>query len=175
MRVAKNKNPSPSSSISPQSIPPPVSAVSAGTLQVIYAQIAQQHISGPIPSPEVLRQYDAFSPGLADRLVRIAEQEAEHRRKMEADVIALQRSDQMAYRRSEFAGQLFGLSIGLAAIIGAVIMAVHGAQVAASFLGTGGVTGLVTAFILGRSFLLKQKQQDFDQAMRANAPQADEL
>jgi len=167
--VAKNKNPSQSGSIAPPSATPPISAATAGTLQVIYAQIAQQHISGPIPSPEVLRQYDALSPGMADRLVRIAEQEADHRRKMETEVIALQHSDQRAYRRSEFAGQIFGLSIGLAAIVGAVIMAVHGAQVAASFLGTGGVTGLVTAFILGRSFLLKQKQQDFDQSLQANS------
>jgi hypothetical protein len=51
-------------------------------------------------------------------------------------------------------------------------MAVHGAQIAASFLGTGGVTGLVTAFILGRNFLLKQKQQDFDQLQKANEQRA---
>jgi uncharacterized membrane protein len=87
--VAKNKNPSQSGSITPPSATPPISAAAAGTLQVIYAQIAQQHISGPIPSPDVLRQYDAINPGLADRLVRMAEHEADHRRKMEAEVIAL--------------------------------------------------------------------------------------
>jgi hypothetical protein len=54
-------------------------------------------------------------------------------------------------------------------------MALHGAQLAASFLGTGGVTSLVTAFILGRSFFLKQKKQEFEQSLKASAQRNDEL
>jgi uncharacterized membrane protein len=138
-------------------------------MQVVYgAFVAQQHISGPLPSPDLLRQYEELSPGTTDRLIRIAEQEAEHRRKVELEIIAIQGRDQSSYRRSELWGQTFGFAIGVIAIVGAVFAAVRGEQVAASFIGTTGVGGLVSAFIIGRSFLLKQKKQDFDQALQAN-------
>lgn len=35
---------------------------------------------GPIPPPELLAQYERTLPGLADRLVAIAERESDHRR-----------------------------------------------------------------------------------------------
>lgn len=38
---------------------------------------------GPLPHPEVLRQYDQLSPGAADRIITMAEGEAAHRRQME--------------------------------------------------------------------------------------------
>ena len=87
------------------------------------------------------------------------------------EVIAIQGRDQSAYRRSEFLGQVFGLAIGIAAIGSATYMAVHGAQLAASVIGTGGVTGLVTAFIVGRHTLLKQRKQEFQQQMEAQRQQ----
>jgi len=126
-----------------------------------------QHISGPLPSPDILKKYEEISPGIANRLIKIAEDEALHRRKMEAEVIAVQSREQSAYRTSEMLGQVFGLVIGLTAIIAAIIMALHGAQLAASFIGTGGVTSLVTAFILGRTFLLKFRQQEMDHQRKA--------
>jgi len=171
--VAKNKNPLQSDNFSSPAVAQPVNETAAGTTNLFIAQIERQQLSGPVPSPDLLRQYEALRPGFADRLIRLAEQEAEHRRKMESEVLALQSGDQKAYRRSELAGQIFGLFIGLAAIAGAVVMAVHGAQLAATFLGTGGVTGLVTAFILGRSFFLKQKKQEFEQMLRANEAPSD--
>ena len=171
--MEKSRNPLQSDDATPSAVPSSAGDVGAATTNFFIAQIEQQQLSGPVPSPELLRQYESLRPGFADRLIRLAEQEAEHRRKMESEVLALQSTDQKAYRRSEFAGQIFGLCIGLAAIAGAVVMAVHGAQLAATFLGTGGVTGLVTAFILGRSFFLKQKKQEFEQMLRANEAPSD--
>jgi len=144
-------------------------------IPVIYGTfIAQQQISGPIPSPDVLRQYEAMSPGAADRLLRLAEQEAEHRRKMEMEIILLQGRDQSSYRRSEFWGQIFGFAIGAITVIGAVFSAVHGAQIAASFIGTSGVVGLVSTFIWGRNHFLRQKKQEFDQEMQVMAQRTDQ-
>lgn len=129
----------------------------------ISTQIAMQTQSGPIPSPEILKKYNEIEPGLAQRIIAMAEAEAEHRRSIEAQVVAIQGRDQSAYRRSEFFGQVFGLLIGLAYAIGAVYAAVHGAQMAASIFGTAGVGGLVTAFIMGRHNLYKMKQQELEQ------------
>jgi uncharacterized membrane protein len=161
----KQSKPADLDSSSQSSAPAPLTSAVAATMPIVYsAQIAHsQQISGPLPPPELLKQYDALSPGTAARIIKMAEDEAEHRRRMENEVLAIQSRDQIAYRRSEMLGQAFGLGIGVAAIAGAVIAAVHGAQIAAAFIGTGGVTSLVTAFILGRSFLLKQKQQEFEQ------------
>jgi uncharacterized membrane protein len=41
---------------------------------VIYnAEFNAQHHQGPLPSPEVLAQYEKTMPGLADRIVKMAE------------------------------------------------------------------------------------------------------
>ena len=44
---------------------------------------------GPIPPPELLAQYEGTLPGLADRLVTIAERESEHRRAVQRRAIRL--------------------------------------------------------------------------------------
>ena len=140
-------------------------------MPIIYsAQIAQMQVqAGPLPPPELLRQYEAITAGLVDRIVKMAEDEAQHRRKMEAEIVAVQSRDQQAYRRAELLGQVCGLSIGVFAIGGAVFCSVRGAQIAGAFIGTTGVTGLVTAFILGRTFLMKQRQQEIRQQQTAAA------
>jgi uncharacterized membrane protein len=43
--------------------------------------------SGPLPPSEQLAQYDAIVPGLADRVVKMAESNASHRQTMEASVV----------------------------------------------------------------------------------------
>ncbi len=167
--MAKNKNlptPSKAALVSDSS---PISSGAAATIPFIYReQIAQQHTtSGPLPHPDILQKYELAMPGLADRIVKMAENESEHRRKVEAEMIAIQGREQIAYRRSEILGQIFGLAIGITAIVCATFAAIHGAQIAAAFIGTTGVTGLVTAFIVGRNMLLKAKRLDFDQQLAA--------
>lgn len=49
-----------------------------------------------------------------------------------------------------YLGQVFGLIIGLTAIISGALTAYHGAQLAGGFIGGGGVIGLVSVFVLGR-------------------------
>ncbi|MCL2291097.1 MAG: DUF2335 domain-containing protein [Bacteroidetes bacterium] len=51
--------------------------------QISRSVIAQQHYSGPIPPPEALAKYNEVHPGLAERIITMAESEALHRRKTE--------------------------------------------------------------------------------------------
>jgi len=139
----------------------------------VSAQFAVQQQVGPIPSPEILKNYDAVKAGFADRIIKMAEEESAHRRDLEKLAVESQAKDQAAYRRAEMLGQISGLAIGLAAIGGAVYSAVHGAQIAGSILGTTGVSGLVTAFIMGRQNLLKLRQQELE-LQRAGRQQAEE-
>lgn len=73
---------------------------------------------GPIPPPELLAKYERTLPGLADRLVLIAENESEHRR-------ALQRR---AARLSEL-GLAAGFTIAMTALCGGIYLVHEGSQV----------------------------------------------
>jgi len=73
--------------------------------------------AGPIPPPELLAEYEQTLPGLADRLVMIAENESEHRR-------ALQRR---AIRLSEL-GLAAGFTIAMTALGGGIFLVHEGSQ-----------------------------------------------
>ena len=90
-----------------------------------------------------MAEYERVSPGFAERILSMAEREAEHRRALEVR--------QLDYGGRELLrGQLFGLLIGLAAIGGGVYSSVAGQPWAGGFIGTAGVVGLVSVFVLGR-------------------------
>lgn len=44
-------------------------------------------MSGPIPSPQTLAQYDALVPGAAERIISMAEKQMEHRHHLEKSVV----------------------------------------------------------------------------------------
>jgi uncharacterized membrane protein len=75
--------------------------------------------SGPLPPPETLEKYEQITAGLADRLVRMAENQSAHRQKLEkrvldADII------------KSFLGILAATIIVLAGISGGVIVSLYG-------------------------------------------------
>ena len=119
----------------------------------------QAHFSGPIPPPGLLRDYDAISPGLADRLVSMAEGEARHRRELESRIVEAQIRDNKIRLDETRRGQLFAFVIVIAAIIGATIAAYSGHEVSAGILGGVPITGVVTTFILGRSKAPQDEKQ----------------
>ncbi|HEX6368726.1 MAG TPA: DUF2335 domain-containing protein [Longimicrobium sp.] len=72
---------------------------------------------GPIPPPELLAEYERTLPGLADRLVSIAERESDHRR-------GLQRR---AMRLSEL-GLAAGFALAMTALCGGIFLVHEGRQ-----------------------------------------------
>lgn len=100
--------------------------------------------SGPLPPPSLLQQYDKIQPGFAERIMALTETEAAHVRDMD-------RKGLWAAIWEARLGQVFGLTIGLAAIFAGTYAAVEGQPLAGGFIGGAGVIGLVTAFIIGRS------------------------
>jgi uncharacterized membrane protein len=138
----------------PQAKPPLIDPATALTplmlsLQMQMEQRTTTTSANPFPPPDVLAKFDAILPGMAKRVVRMAEDEAIHRRAIESEALKHQASDVRGFRRSELVGQIFGLVIGSLAMLSAAYCGVHGAQWTGSFLGTAGVTGLVTVFIAG--------------------------
>jgi uncharacterized membrane protein len=51
-------------------------------------RMSQQYsFTGPLPPPEVLAKYNETVPGLAERIICMAEQQAKHRQQIETTVI----------------------------------------------------------------------------------------
>lgn len=84
---------------------------------------------GPLPHPQILRQYDDLLPGLANRIVKMVEEEGIHRRGIEK--IEQQHAHDMDKRYlnsivgTERWGQIFGFLIGIAGLASASYVAVQ--------------------------------------------------
>jgi uncharacterized membrane protein len=63
--------------------------------------------SGPLPPPDLLAEYEQVIPGLADRIVRMAEEEGRHRRWL-----------QRALLRFSWGGLISGLAIAMTGLGG---------------------------------------------------------
>lgn len=113
----------------------------------VTAQAQIQHVSfqGPLPPPDALAGYERIQSGLAERIVRMAEEEQRQRHQLESEIT--KRSFDEARR-----GQNLGFAIGTVAIIAGALTAAGGASIPGSIIGGGGVIGLVAVFVLGRFF-----------------------
>ena len=106
--------------------------------------------SGPVPDPNALEKYNQIVPGSADRLIKLAEGEAHHRREqeqkqLEANILLAKENQREAFR-----GQLCGFIIGMTALIVGAVTTIHGSPGAGGFIGGSAVVGLVLVFVLGR-------------------------
>lgn len=100
--------------------------------------------SGPLPSPETLSEYSVIIPNGAERIMIMAEKQLDHRIKLEEKVISSQLFQSNL-------GQVLAFLIGLAALGSCTYCIINDHEFAGSIIGLSGLTGLVTAFIKGRS------------------------
>ena len=105
--------------------------------------------SGPIPPPEALARYEEIQPGAADRILKMAEKQQEHRMALETKAIGGQ-VDQSKR------GQIFGFIAIFVCIAVAVFFAIYCGitTFAASFL-TVTMVILVGLFITGKNVMKK--------------------
>ena len=113
------------------------------TASTTTVQLGVQRYSGPIPPAAELEHYEHIHPGLADRIVQMAEREQAHRHSFDAETM---RRDFNEGRL----GQIFALVIGVTAILVGGVCALNGANLTGSIIGGGGVIGLVSVFVYGR-------------------------
>jgi uncharacterized membrane protein len=120
---------------------PPGSPAVRGDLSSIVAFSGSSY-SGPLPPPEILREFDQVVPGAAERIMRMAEKQQDHRIRLESKVIT---SD--TYR--SWAG------LGLAGFLGFIIVGCgsylifQGHDTAGATIITSTLIGLVTTFVHG--------------------------
>ena len=107
------------------------------------AVVQKQEFSGPLPPPNTLGHYEQIHPGAADRIIAMAESQSVHRQELEKFVVT-------GNIKQALRGQVFGLIVGLTAIIGGVYCVIRGYTIGGSVIGGGGLTGLVSVFVIGK-------------------------
>lgn len=109
--------------------------------------------SGPIPPPEALARYEEIQPGAADRILKMAEKQQEHRMALETKAIGGQ-VDQSKR------GQIFGFIAIFLCIGAAVLFAVvcNMTKFAATFL-TVTMVILVGLFLTGKNVMKKDLEE----------------
>jgi uncharacterized membrane protein len=115
-------------------------------------------MSGPLPAPQVLAEYERVLPGLAERIVKMAETQMVHRQGLEAKHL-----DGESRRANR--GQYFGLAVALGGFLLSGFCVAYGAVVAAAVIASVDLVGLVSTFLYGT----KTKQQEL--AKRARPPE----
>lgn len=119
---------------------------------------ASVQFAGPIPPPNVLEQYNSIDPSInaANRIISMAEKEQAHRHEMQTKLVDAQIADFKQSRKERRLGQTYGFSIGVISIVAGSLTVILGSPLAGTFIGSAGVAGLVSVFVLGR----REQQND---------------
>jgi len=96
-----------------------------------------------LPAPEDLERYGQVVPDGAERIMRMAENEAKHRQALENSL----HQQEFAWLRR---GQWMGFVIALAGFAASAWLGSVGSHWPAGLLGTGTLLSLVAVFVLGR-------------------------
>ena len=104
--------------------------------------IVQSSFAGPIPPPEVIKGYESVIPGSAERLLRMAEKEQQHR-------IEIDNQLAKGYMALNVRGQILGFFIVLMLIVAIVFLTIYHHEYVA-----GGLT--VVAVSLSVIFVLRK-------------------
>lgn len=107
-----------------------------------FVSITTMH-AGPIPDPQTLESYNQIIPNGADRIMKMAENQADHRMSIERTVIKRQSFQSML-------GQIFGLIIGLAGLACGTFLAYSNFPKTGAVIAGGTVISLVSVFVMGR-------------------------
>ena len=98
--------------------------------------------SGPLPPPVVLQQYEEVLPGMADRILAMAEKEQDARHKLEAVVIP---EAAKAFKRSQYISCI----IVVVAILSTIPLSIWANPVFAGLVCAGGFLPLVITSYFG--------------------------
>lgn len=107
----------------------------------------EAHYSGPIPPPSALAKYEEIMPGSADRILRMAEIQAEHRQSLESTVI-----DSDVW--TEKAGLVAASTLGALILIGSIWLISSGNDVQGFAIIIG-----ESVFFLGVFFYSRRRRQ----------------
>jgi uncharacterized membrane protein len=120
-------------------------------LQQVGLMIAQSKVSSPLPPPSHLKQYEDILPGAADRILKMAENQATHRQDIEMAIVE-------ANTRDSVLGVVFGFILGFLIIGGGIYLSGKGHDYG-SWLTITGAVGLISVFIYGTRSSKKERME----------------
>ncbi len=109
----------------------------------------------------MLAQYNNCLPNGAERIVALAERQAEHRQALEGAVIR-------GNIRAEARGQVFAFLLGLAAIVGGIVLIALGKDVQGLAAIVTAFAGLAGVFVYGRRQQAKERERKRREAEEAS-------
>lgn len=122
--------------------------VQPGLGPVVYQTTTQW--SGPVPSPQDLKEYAALDAALPDRILKLLEDEATHRRQREDKALETEAIDIFAERTERRRGQMLAGIMGLSSIIAGVGVAIAVSPAAGAVIAIATPVGLCIALVANR-------------------------
>jgi len=166
----------------PENIPPDLKKILDSEKKIspeLLLQIAirKQSVSGPLPHPEILQGYDNIQEGFADRVIRMAEIQIEHRHKMEereleADIEITKRNMEITASEKK-TGQYLAFLIALALMGCGILFAKLGGIGYGTTLITTTIAGLVSIFITGKYKEKKEREAETKQIAPSDSEKKD--
>lgn len=123
-----------------QLVVPAPSAERNNSIEHIFAV---EGYSGPLPHPNLLRQFDEVVPGAANRIIQMAESQGEHRRNLETTVIS-------ARSKNETMGIYIGGFLATLWSVGSFWLIVSGHSLWGTIALVGEIGALAAVFVIGR-------------------------
>lgn len=120
--------------------------------------IQQESFSGPIPHPRIMAGYEQVLPGSADRILKMAERQQEHR-------FGLEKTSVESQQKSNTRGQVFGFILSFLVIIGGIVLLLLGMPILGVCLMAGMICLLAGLFIGGKISMradLKEKRASIE-------------
>jgi len=130
---------------------------------------AVENYMGPLPHPDILEKFDQVSPGAAERIIKMAEDQQKHVFEIEKRTLIINEQNHEHYRvqeaktiESEIKLKKNSLNFSIFFVIplfliAAVFLAMDGKEVVASIVGGSTILGLAVIIIL-RQVPSKKKQ-----------------
>ncbi|PQQ37221.1 DUF2335 domain-containing protein [Photorhabdus luminescens] len=121
-----------------------------------FSAVIQHKIStfqGPLPLPELLKEYENTLPGAAERIFALTEKEQNHRHEIDNKVVSGGIS-------KDKRGQWMGYSLAILFLVAVIYFAEKGNTILAGILGVIDIVSLVAVFVLGRYFKRSADEND---------------
>lgn len=118
--------------------------------------------SGPIPPASEMAKYEALSPGMADRILGMAERQVDHRIKIETAAV-------LSTCRVNIIGVISAAIIALASLTFAGFCVYMGHEFIGAAFGTGGIGGIAGTFIYGTRSNRQEREAKWEKALQTKA------
>ena len=129
----------------PTFVPPNVIKQVLGQGQQSFVAVETMHShSGPIPSPEVIEGYEKVLVGSADRIIKMAEKEQDHRHQFQI-------RNQTHQATLTFMGQVFAFSMGISGVGGGIYLVKNDKSIAGFSVFFTSLASLVGLFFYNRN------------------------